>query len=90
MVIELVDDRPPLPEPLAYLWGWFNQHSYGLSSGGMGPSTVTWEGLAAWSALMKIEMEPWESFVMVRLGYLRALIQSEEKPKTNGNQNPHR
>jgi hypothetical protein len=36
--------------------------------------TVTWEGLAAWCAQMRITLEPWEASAMVRLGVLRANI----------------
>lgn len=52
----------------------------GLAAGGMGPQVVTWEGLQAWCALSGNDLEPWEAFVMIRLGHLRATV-SSEKPK---------
>ncbi|QUS39557.1 hypothetical protein RPMA_12455 [Tardiphaga alba] len=75
---------PEGPEPpalLLYLWEWFFEISMGLAISGMAPPVVTWEGLAAWRMQMGIELEPWEARTIVRLGYLRAAVLSEEKPK---------
>ena len=43
----------------------------------MGPSVVTWEGLRAWSGLMRVSLEPWEAMTLARLGELRAGILAE-------------
>jgi hypothetical protein len=42
---------------------------------------VTWEALGAWRNQMRLELDPWECFALVRLGQLRAEIQAEEQPK---------
>ncbi|MBN8960575.1 MAG: hypothetical protein J0H71_05540 [Rhizobiales bacterium] len=68
---------PELPRPLAYLWEWFGDFVFGLPSGGMGPAVATWESLEAWTRQMRVELEPWEARAMIRLGHLRAVVQSE-------------
>jgi hypothetical protein len=75
-----IEAGPDCPAALNYLWFWFCQHCFGLSSGGMGVPVVTWEGLHSWACLSKVEMEPWEALTMVRLGHLRAIISSETAP----------
>lgn len=68
---------PKLPPLLAYLWGWFGEFAMGMASGGMGPAVATWEGLTAWCARMRVDLEPWEAKAMIRLGHIRAVVQSE-------------
>jgi hypothetical protein len=63
------------------LWIWFCQHSLGLAITGMAPAAVTWEGVTSWAALMRIDLEPWEAMTIVRLGTIRASIQSQEMAK---------
>jgi hypothetical protein len=53
----------------------------GLSQNGMGPALVTWESLLAWSSFMQITLESWEARALVQLGYKRAAVESETKPK---------
>lgn len=71
-------EGPEIPEPLVYLWVLFNELSMGLSINGMAPVVVTWEALQAWSRLTSTALVPWEVRALVRLGTLRASIQSEE------------
>lgn len=68
---------PELPALLAYLWAWFGEFAMGMASGGMGPAVATWEGLTAWCARMRVDLEPWEARAMIRLGHIRAVVQSE-------------
>lgn len=49
----------------------------GLQGNGMAVPGITWEGLTAWCALMRIVLEPWEAQALVRLGALRASVLSE-------------
>jgi hypothetical protein len=72
-------EGPPFPEPLDYLWSWFNVHSRGLASGGEGYPPVTWEGLRAWSAQMHIDLEPWEAETLITLGFMRVNIYAEHR-----------
>ena len=75
--------RPPFPDRLDYLWGWFVEIGYGLDQG-YGPAIVTWRVLSAWSDQMDVKLLPWEARALVRLGVLRASIQSEQlKERTN-------
>lgn len=69
---------PPFPEPLEYIWLWFCQHSLGMASGGMAYPVITWEGLHAWAQLMHIELEAWESDLMVNLSCMRANAHAEQ------------
>jgi hypothetical protein len=71
----------PLPRRLAYLWRWFGEISMGLAATGMAPSRLTWPDVAAWSQLMGVKIEPWEARVLIRLGYERAFIQSQQLEK---------
>ncbi len=75
---EALPDSPPFPIALSYLWSWYCQHSMGLAINGMAPAVVTWEGIASWSAVMDVALEPWEALAMVRLGNVRANIESEK------------
>lgn len=72
---------PPLPQALAYLWIYFQEHSMGLSQTGMGPAVVTWESLSGWCALTGITLLPWEAKAMVRLGVMRATVEAEKLSK---------
>jgi hypothetical protein len=78
----VIDEGPPFPDELHYLWSAFQDISSGLSSSGFGPPMVTWEALSAWQHLVRFgEIEPWEATALVQLGMARAVIASEEKPK---------
>ncbi len=90
---EIIPEGPPFPADLGYLWELFVGHSLGLSANGMGPALVTWEGLHAWCELMGHELEHWEALALVRLGHLRAVIESENASKDrspNGGQGQNR
>ncbi|MCK1583271.1 hypothetical protein IVB03_27835 [Bradyrhizobium sp. 168] len=80
-------DLPEFPWELDYLWGFFNELSYGLKSDGMGPVMASWQDVQAWSAAMQVDLEPWEKKVLVRLAWINAGIQSEKKPVGGQNQN---
>jgi hypothetical protein len=75
---EVLPVPPPFPSELSYLWSWYCQHSMGIAVNGMSPAVVTWEGVAAWCALMGIRLEPWEVLTMIRLGLTRANIEAEK------------
>lgn len=66
-----------MPQVLAYLWDWFGDYAFGMAGGGMGPAVATWEGLRAWADHMRLTLEPWEARAMIRLGHIRAVVQSE-------------
>ncbi len=75
---EVMPDPPPFPFEVGYLWAWFCQYAKGLPVNGMAPASATWEGVAAWAALMRIDMEPWEANVMIDLGLLRSNVVAEK------------
>lgn len=76
---KLFAELPPFPRPLAYLWAWFHELLAGAASGPSGPC-VTWEGIAAWSALTGNAPEPWEAKAIVRLGSAFAASLVPPKP----------
>jgi hypothetical protein len=78
-LLEAIDDGPEFPELLGYLWGWFQEISWGLAPNGFAPPVITWETLRAWQEITRVgELEPWEARTLVQLGMLRASIQAEK------------
>lgn len=76
---EVIPEGPPFPEELDYLWDWWIQLSRGLPQNGMGPAVVSWLDIQAWRIAMDIgPIDPWEADALVRLGLLRAVVQSEK------------
>jgi hypothetical protein len=86
--IAAIDDGPECPPALTYLWGYFCEIASGLPSTGFGPPVVTWEALAAWSAFMRIALEPWEARALVELGACRASVDAEERARQKPEQEP--
>lgn len=60
-------EQPPLPEELAYLWGWFVE----ISSAG----DFTWSNLKAWSDLNRVVLDRDETRLLSKLNalYLSAI-----------------
>ncbi len=50
----------------------------GMAIGGMGYPVITWEGLQAWSQVMRIELAAWEADLMMRLSCSRANVHAEQ------------
>jgi hypothetical protein len=74
-------EAPPFPAPLDYLWAWFVSHSRGMAAGGVSYPVITWEGLLAWRTQMHINLEPWETDVMINLSLIRANVNAEKTAK---------
>jgi hypothetical protein len=85
----IVPVGPGFPSAVGYLWRWFDQLSMGLAISGMGPSAVTWEGLYAWSLQMRVELESWEALALIRIGYVRAVVLSEDPKKARPDGSPN-
>jgi hypothetical protein len=84
-----IDSGPEFPDLLDYLWGWFQEISYGLAPNGFAPPVITWEALRSWQALSQVgELEPWESRTLVQLGMLRASVQAEKTETENRTPKP--
>ncbi len=84
----LSPEGPPFPEPLEYLWQWFEEISMGLPISGMAPPVVSWDSLQAWQRLTVAgPVERWEAYTLVQLGMLRAGIQAEAN-RNNRNKPP--
>lgn len=54
----LAGRREPIPEGAAPLLEAFNALSRARSYGAHGPNPIAWEAIAAWSALMRVPVEP--------------------------------
>jgi hypothetical protein len=82
--LPVINDGPEFPSVLDYLWGWFEEISFGLSPNGFAPPVITWEALRAWQALTGVGvLEPWEAKTLVQLGMLRASISAEKTEADN-------
>lgn len=57
-------EGPPLPFPLRHIWQWFFELSDARSSGGMGPASISYQDIAAWSRLTGHRPSPWEVSVI--------------------------
>lgn len=68
---------PPFPDPLEYLWAWFQQISLGIASNGEGYPTITWEGLESWCRQMQVDLDPWETEALMTLSVMRAGVHAE-------------
>jgi hypothetical protein len=75
----LIDsEEPPFPDELGYVWLWFLQHSMGLAATGMSYPVITWEGLWAWSQLLRIDLAVWEVDLMMQLSCIRANVHAKQ------------
>ncbi|MEH2580688.1 hypothetical protein V1281_002583 [Nitrobacteraceae bacterium AZCC 2161] len=75
--IAALDPLPLFPWALDYLWTWFHEFSGGLKANGMAPVMASWGDVQHWCQAMRLDLEPWEKRLLVRLANLRASIQSE-------------
>jgi hypothetical protein len=69
---------PPLPETLAYLWGWFRSIHEGRTPG-MGDGKATHLDLMAWQANNSVRLEPWEHDAIQALGTVWLAENSSKK-----------
>lgn len=69
---------PSFPLEIDYVYEWFLTLIIGVASNGMGPTQVTWRDVQAWREQMGLILEPWEAHALVRLGFHRAVIESEK------------
>lgn len=76
-------EQPPLPDELAYLWGWFGQLESARSSNGYGPNPLTYAEIKAWAALTGARPAPWEVGLLKRLDavYLVEMTRTKPPPK---------
>jgi hypothetical protein len=83
--IAALDPLPPFPWAISYAWDWFLEFSAGLKASGMAPVMAGWDDVQHWCQAMRLDLEPWEKRLLVRLANLRAQVQSEtdaEKAKS--------
>ena len=62
-----------------YLWEWFIEIRSG-SANGM-TNSITWAVLTEWSAIMQINIEPWEARTLVLMDNIMRSTAEKLKPK---------
>jgi len=73
--------EPPFPEPLRYVWEWYQELARGRGSSGFGPNPISWLDVLAWSGLMDMRLERWElrALRLLDLSYLLAIAEKESE-----------
>ena len=59
---ELVD-RPVIPDVISYVWVWFVSIRSAISD-------ITFSELESWAIMMRVDVNPWEVDVLMRLNRL--------------------
>ena len=83
--IAALDPLPPFPFEIGYVWDWYHEFSVGLTASGMAPVMAGWDDVQHWCQAMRLDLDPWEKKLLVRLANLRAAVQAEadaDKTKT--------
>lgn len=75
--IAALDPLPPFPWAISYVWDWFHEFAGGLKANGMAPAMAGWDDVQHWCQAMRLDLDPWEKRLLVRLANLRAGVQSE-------------
>lgn len=73
---QALEDAPTIPEGVEPVWVWFLELHSTRGSNGMGANPISYQELAAWSALTRTTLSPWE-VKMLRLidqEYLKANV----------------
>jgi hypothetical protein len=73
-----VNQPPPFPEPLRYLWEWFQELRTGVQGNGQTYPVITWEAIYCWSQLTHQEVSPRDARVIVALSNSWSLIMQEK------------
>ncbi len=81
----IVTEAPIFPEPLRYVWNWYQELRAGVQGNGTTYPVITWEALHCWSRLMRQEIAPREARTIISLGNLWAGIMGEKKPDAANN-----
>ncbi len=77
---EIVIPPPPFPEPLRYVWNWYQEIRAGVQGNGMIYPVVTWEALDCWARLMRQQVQPRDYRTIIALSNMWASIMGEKKP----------
>lgn len=70
-------EGPPLPYCLRHLWEWFGELAE-ARGGGMGPSPIGYQDIAAWAKLTGRRPTPWEVSVIRQLDGLWLSIMPDQ------------
>jgi len=74
-----VAPTPALPAAAAHVWDWFAELAGQRTMGPMAPNPLTWGDVAAWAALTRRTVRPWEARLVMALD--RCWVQSVAPPK---------
>lgn len=83
--IEQLSNHPPeFPQPIGYVWFWFQEIIRGIQGNGWSVPLITWSDLDSWSRLTATELMPREAKTIIALGVIRTNVMSEKKSKDGG------
>jgi hypothetical protein len=77
---EVLAPAPHFPEPIRYVWDWYQEVRGGVQGNGNTYPVVTWEALHCWSRLTRQEVSPREARTIIALSNMWAGIMGEKKP----------
>ncbi len=63
----VVQEAPEFPEPVGYVWDWFQELAGRRTGGGVGPNPLTHQEIEAWSRLTGVTLELRELRLLLRL-----------------------
>jgi len=66
------------PDAIYHIWGWFLEMHHSRGSGAMGPASITYPDIWAWSQLAGISPSPFELGCIRALDYLWMMKQQKE------------
>ncbi len=77
---EILIPAPSFPEPLRYVWDWYQEIRSGVQGNGTTYPIVTWEALDAWARRTRQDPDPRDARVIISLGNMWSGIMAEKKP----------
>lgn len=60
-------DGPPIPDAVAYLWGWYAELAAGRGEGLAGAAPITYADIEAWARLLDRRPSPHEVSALLEL-----------------------
>ena len=77
--------EPPVefPELLSHVWASFIELHNARASGGMGPSSITYEAIESWMQVTGNILLPWEVGAIKRLDMVWLKVNSESRSNSN-------
>lgn len=86
---DIAEIAPEFPYPLQYLWDYFLEICCAVPHDDHGAPQILWTEILAWSKLVQVDLEPWETTALTVISRISQKIAAEAfnahmKQKTNG------